>query len=965
MKKVIAFLLLCTMALMLVGCKKEEKEGALTKVVLNEVAHSYFYAPMYVAIELGFFEEEGIDLTLVNGSGADNTMTALISGEADIGFMGSEQSIFVTNEGMSDQVVNFAQLTQRAGNFLVARENLSDFKWEDLKGSYAIQVLSKDLPDNMIVARKDSPLVIGKGDGENYISSDIPAILSFTKYFYFLDDNEIALLSRNNIEFYDINLNKLSKKVKSIDWNASAADKNGYEDYMLKEIYEQPNAIRETIGSRLPENESCNFEDLNFNKEFLSKINKVYIVACGTAMHAGLSGKVAIEKLCNIPVTVDIASEFRYRNPIIDENTLCIYISQSGETADTIAALKLSKSKGATTLAVTNVIGSSITREADYSIYTHAGPEIAVASTKAYTSQVILLDILALYFAEILETTSTEEINDLKQEILALPSKIEDSLKCSKEIKKFAKKIYQEKDVFFLGRGSDYNTALEGSLKLKEISYIHSEAYAAGELKHGPIALIENGINVISIITDEFLIEKTISNIQEVITRGAHTLVVTNKTLPTNNIDKIITVPDTNIFLSPIISIVPLQLLSYYISKEIKCLGINMNFAPTVDLFTNFDSTIIGTRSFGSDPEKSGILGAAFAAGSEAAGVIPTVKHFPGHGDTELDSHGKLPIIDIDFETFTTRELVPFNYLIQHGVSALMNGHLSFPQIDSTGAPASLSKYFLTQLLRNQLGYKGLIITDDMMMVGATSYAGSLSEAFKMAIEAGNDIILSSTTAKLNEALWTKNLDRMSSDQAFYKRVKDAARRVIKAKLDYFKSGNAAPLYPDPTTIDSFVPDKEGQKFFLEQACRSITIEKKGNIPYTKDNSGRILLVGSLESFFKDGKKRYPESGEFRFSYETGPNETQWVIDNLPGVAKNYDTIILCVSSENHVKIANIFKNSGKKVIILNTRSPILAEPLSWADCVLIGYSWRCEYSLNAMLGVINGEFEAEGTKPY
>ena len=439
---------------------------------------------------------------------------------------------------------------------------------KDLKGSYAIQVLSKNLPDNMIVARKDSPLVIGKGDEENYISSDIPAILSFTKYFYFLDDNEIALLSRNNIEFYDINLNKLSKKVKSIDWNASAADKNGYEDYMLKEIYEQPNAIRETIGSRLPENEPCNFEDLNFSKEFLSKINKIYIVACGTAMHAGLSGKIAIEKLCNIPVTVDIASEFRYRSPIIDKNTLCIFISQSGETADTIAALKLSKSKGATTLAVTNVIGSSITREADYSIYTHAGPEIAVASTKAYTSQVILLDILALYFAEVLGTTSTEELNNLKQEILALPSKIEDSLKCSKEIKKFAKKIYQAKDVFFLGRGSDYNTALEGSLKLKEISYIHSEAYAAGELKHGPIALIENGINVISIITDELLIEKTISNIQEVITRGAHTLVVTNKTLPTNNIDKIITVPDTNILLSPIISIVPLQLLSYYISKE-------------------------------------------------------------------------------------------------------------------------------------------------------------------------------------------------------------------------------------------------------------------------------------------------------------------------------------------------------------------------------------------------------------
>ena len=439
---------------------------------------------------------------------------------------------------------------------------------KDLKGSFAIQVLSKYLPNNMIVARKDSPLVIGKGNGENYISSDIPAILSFTKDFYFLDDNEIALLSRNNIEFYDIDLNKLNKKVKSIDWNASAADKNGYDDFMLKEIFEQPNAIRETIGSRLPENELCNFEDLNFNKEFLSSINKMYIVACGTAMHAGLTGKIAIEQLCNIPVTVDIASEFRYRNPIIDKNTLCIYISQSGETADTIAALKLAKSKGATTIAVTNVIGSSITREADYSIYTHAGPEIAVASTKAYTSQVILLDILALYFAEVLGTTSTAELANLKKEILFLPGKIEEALKCSNEIEKFANEIYQESDVFFLGRGIDFNTAIEGSLKLKEISYIHSEAYAAGELKHGPIALIENGITVISILTDEHLVEKSISNIQEVITRGAHTLVITNKNLPSNNIDEVINIPDVHILLSPIISIVPLQLLSYYISKK-------------------------------------------------------------------------------------------------------------------------------------------------------------------------------------------------------------------------------------------------------------------------------------------------------------------------------------------------------------------------------------------------------------
>ena len=439
---------------------------------------------------------------------------------------------------------------------------------KDLKGSYAIQVISKYMPDNMIVVRKDSPLVIGKGDGECYISSDIPAILSFTRNFYLLNDNEFAVLSRDKVEFYDIDLNKINKNVKNIEWSASSADKNGFEDYMLKEIHEQPTAIRETIGSRLPENEPCNFDDLNFTKEFLTSINKIYIVACGTAMHAGLSGKIAIEKLCKIPVTVDIASEFRYRDPIIDKNTLCIFISQSGETADTIAALKLSKSKGATTLAVSNVIGSSITREADYSIYTHAGPEIAVASTKAYTSQIVLLSLLAIYFAEILETASVFELKDLKKELLELPTKIENALKSSKRIQEFAKKIYQEKDVFFLGRGVDYNTALEASLKLKEISYIHSEAYAAGELKHGPIALIENGITVISIITDPKLVEKTISNIQEVITRGAKTLVITNQELPANNFDTIITVPDVNVLLSPILSIIPLQLLSYYISKE-------------------------------------------------------------------------------------------------------------------------------------------------------------------------------------------------------------------------------------------------------------------------------------------------------------------------------------------------------------------------------------------------------------
>lgn len=439
---------------------------------------------------------------------------------------------------------------------------------DDLKGSYAIEVISPLYPDRVIVVRKDSPLVIGKGKSENHIASDIPALLAYTKEFYLLDDNEYAVIYKDNIKFYDHTLTEHNKPIKNIEWDANAAEKSGFEDYMLKEIFEQPNSIRETIGSRLKLGEKCSFDDISFSKEYLSSVNKIYIVACGTAMHAGLTGKNLIEKLCNIPVTVDIASEFRYRDPIIDDKTLCIYISQSGETADTIAALKLAKSKGAKTLAVSNVIGSSITREADYTIYTHAGPEIAVASTKAYTSQVVLLAILAIYFAEVLGSADEKLLEDLKTDILDLPSKIDTILDNKEEIVNFAKKVYTEKDMFFLGRGTDYNVALEGSLKLKEISYIHSEAYAAGELKHGPIALIENGITVISVITDESLVEKSISNIQEVITRGAKTLVVTNQTLPNANFDFVINIPTTNKLISPILSVIPLQLLAYYISKN-------------------------------------------------------------------------------------------------------------------------------------------------------------------------------------------------------------------------------------------------------------------------------------------------------------------------------------------------------------------------------------------------------------
>jgi len=456
-------------------------------------------------------------------------------------------------------------------NFYYKKEN--DFlkavklACDELKGSFALEILCKYYPDNMIVVRQDSPLVIGRGLDENYISSDIPAILSFTKDFYFLNDREFAVLSRDNIDFYDNELNKIDKVVKSIEWNTASAEKDGYDDFMLKEIYEQPNAIRETIGSKLSESK-ISFNDFEIKKEFLETINRIYIVACGTAMNAGLATKATFENFCKIPTEVDIASEFRYRDPLIDEHTLCIYISQSGETADTIAALKLAKSKGAKTIAVANVIGSSITREADYCIYTHAGPEIAVASTKAYTSQVVLLNILALYFAEVLNRVPSSTIDSMKNELLELPKKAEITLRNVAEVKNFANIVYKETDMFFLGRGVDYYVASEGSLKLKEISYIHSESYAAGELKHGPIALIENDVTVIGIITNPNLVEKTISNIQEVITRGAKTLVITNQKINESQFFKVINIPDTEPCLSPVLSIIPLQLLAYYISKE-------------------------------------------------------------------------------------------------------------------------------------------------------------------------------------------------------------------------------------------------------------------------------------------------------------------------------------------------------------------------------------------------------------
>lgn len=436
----------------------------------------------------------------------------------------------------------------------------------DLKGSYAILLISP-LLDGIIVAKQGSPLVIGEGKNENFLASDIPAVLEYTKEFYFLNDGEMAMITKDNITFYNAELKEIHIEKKVIEWDKNAAFKNGYEDYMLKEIFEQPRAVRESLAGHILLNQKCNFIDLDITKEYLEKVNKVYIVACGTAMHAGKVGRLAIEKYAKIVTTVDVASEFRYNDPLLDENTLCLFISQSGETADTIAALKLAKSKGAKTIAVSNVIGSSITREADYTLYTHAGPEIAVASTKAYVSQVSLLIALAVYFAEVKETISSKELEKIKEDLLSLPEKIDKILENTDVYQKMAKEMAKENHCFYIGRGNDYNIALEGSLKLKEISYIHSEAYPAGELKHGPIALIEEGTYVLGIITNPKTLEKTISNLQEVITRGAHVICITSFDIDSDNIE-MIRIPEVDTILAPIVAIVPLQLLAYYIAKE-------------------------------------------------------------------------------------------------------------------------------------------------------------------------------------------------------------------------------------------------------------------------------------------------------------------------------------------------------------------------------------------------------------
>ena len=438
---------------------------------------------------------------------------------------------------------------------------------ERIEGSYALAFMSRRHPDLLVCTKQDNPLIIGLGEGENFIASDIPAIISKTRRTYILADGEVAIVRKDAVEVTNHLGAPVPKKVFEVTWNAEAAEKGGYEHFMLKEIHEQPKAVRDTMSQRITaDKKSITFEELAWDANYLNSFNKIYIVACGTAYHAGLVGKYYIEKLARVLVEVDVASEFRYRDPIVDEHTLLIVVSQSGETSDTLAALKESKRRGAKTLAITNVVGSSIAREADQVVYTWAGPEIAVASTKAYTTQLVLFFMLALYMAEIKKSIAEECTAQLVAQLHEIPAQVSEILSDVDPIKTFAKQYGFNEDVFYIGRGLDYAVSLEGALKLKEISYIHAEAYAAGELKHGTLALIVEGVPVIALATQRNVYEKTLSNIKEVKARDAVVIGIAAEgdTELEKYVDHVMHVPATDEFIMPILSVIPLQLLAYY-----------------------------------------------------------------------------------------------------------------------------------------------------------------------------------------------------------------------------------------------------------------------------------------------------------------------------------------------------------------------------------------------------------------
>ncbi|WP_286946887.1 glutamine--fructose-6-phosphate transaminase (isomerizing) [Acetobacterium sp. UBA5834] len=441
-----------------------------------------------------------------------------------------------------------------------------------MSGSYALAVLCANEPDKIVAVRKDSPLIVGLGDGENFIASDIPAILNYTREVYLLDNGEMAVLTANHIQVMDSAGNTIQKEVFVVDWDPGDAEKGGFDHFMMKEMVEQPKAMMEALMGRCCEN-GASFAGLKLNAEMMKKINRIQIVACGTAYHAGMVGKYYFEKFARISVETEAASEYRYKNPIVDENTLLIVISQSGETADTLAAIRLAKERGAWVLAVTNVVGSSIAREADDVIYTNAGPEIAVASTKAYVTQVGCMMLLASFLGNLNGKMNKEDAARICHGLMMTPELIEKALESQDMIKAFADKNYQISDLFYMGRGVDLYTSMEGSLKLKEISYIHSEAYAAGELKHGPIALIEEGTIVVAVCTQENVFEKMLSNIKEVKARGAHVLAIVQAGHEdiASEVDEVWVIPEMDDDITAIPTIVYLQLLAYYLAVARGC----------------------------------------------------------------------------------------------------------------------------------------------------------------------------------------------------------------------------------------------------------------------------------------------------------------------------------------------------------------------------------------------------------
>ncbi len=436
-----------------------------------------------------------------------------------------------------------------------------------MRGSYALAILFKDFPDRLYAVRKDSPLIVGLGEDDNYIASDVPAILKYTRDYYLLEENEIAEVKKESVKVFTLEGEEVKKERQTATWDVEAAEKGGYPHFMLKEIFEQPKAIRNTVSPRVKDGLPA-FEDPKLTDALLSGVKKIHIVACGSAMHAGVVGRYAIEKLARIPVEVDIASEFRYRDPIMDAGDLVVIISQSGETADTLAALRLAKSRGAHTLAVVNVVGSSIAREADSVIYTWAGPEIAVATTKGYSVQLSVMYLLAIKLALLGGKIDETQAAQLTQELQALPDMMEQMLQHTEKCQYFASLYQNAKSLFFIGRGMDYALSLEGALKLKEISYIHAEAYAAGELKHGTISLIFEDTPVVACATQSDLLEKTVSNVKEVKARGGHVLLLCKQGTGEENLatvaDHVFVLPPARDFFMPILAAVPLQLFAYY-----------------------------------------------------------------------------------------------------------------------------------------------------------------------------------------------------------------------------------------------------------------------------------------------------------------------------------------------------------------------------------------------------------------